>query len=389
MGVDSVTTPDVDTAPLESADFVRIVTRADGDGVAAAGLLAAACARRGLPFQITTGKTIAERTTRVETGVTEPGETATVAIGPHDGPDDVVTIDANSRPAVLGAAELQATLDLEAEVDPVLALAGALTTGLEPGAGETQWLLERAVGSTLEQRAGIGLPTTDHTDLAYTTACLAPWSGDEEAVDGALEDVEDDDQALASVVALDVVGAPDVTTHAATAIGRFLRPYAISGQDSFATLEGYADVLAATAAVEPGTGVALAMGHDVRQAALECWRRCGDMAHAAVETASTGRYDGLYVVGIEDGPTEPVGKLVAAYRSPEPTVLVVGSTTVTVVTRSPTSTSLASPMEAIARALELGQQYDVGHRVGRLCLERPDDSQPTDGEIIATVREYL
>jgi len=50
-------------------------------------------------------------------------------------------------------------------------------------------------------------------------------------------------------------------------------------------------------------------GHDVREAALDAWREHGRRAHAALADASTGRYDGLFVVGIDDGPVEAVAQM--------------------------------------------------------------------------------
>jgi hypothetical protein len=108
-----------------------------------------------------------------------------------------------------------------------------------------------------------------------------------------------------------------------------------------ATLGGLADVLNAVAVERPGVGVALALGHGGRSAALDAWRDHAAAVHRAVDTAHTGRYDGVYVVradvradarseDIEDdngggegatlGRLRTVARLVRDFRSPEPLV---------------------------------------------------------------------
>lgn len=400
---------------LESADFVRIVTRADGDGLAAAGLLARTLTDRETPFQVTVGETIGDRTARLQPSDDRTPGTVSVAIGPHDaGADtdtdtdadaaDVVSLETETRPATLAAAEL--ARDLEGSADPVLTLAGTIAAGIEPGAGESEWVLESALESgQLERRPGVGVPTADVVDgLAASMGCLAPWSGDEGAVVDALEglgvdvaiDGDDNGDAIdpdldpnthptiGSAVALDVVGDDDASEHAATAIGRFLRPYAITDGRPFATLEGYADVLEATAALEAGTGVALAMGHEAGKPALEAWRTCGRRVHAAIDDASTGRYDGLFVVDVGDAPVRPAARLVLAYRSPEPAVLALGDGEAALATRD--ASGFGPTLEAVARDLEIGAAYDVGRRGGTL---RYGDREQDNETVIAAVREHL
>ncbi|UTF53429.1 exonuclease [Natronosalvus rutilus] len=420
--VDSSASPAPTLERLESADFVRIVTRADGDGLAAAGLLARTLTDCETPFQVTVGKTIGDRTARLQPSDDRTPGTVSVAIGPHDaGSDtdtdadvaDVVSLETETRPATLAAAEL--ACDLEGSPDPVLTLAGSIAAGIEPGAGESEWVLESALESgRLERRPGVGVPTADVVDgLTASMGCLAPWSGDEGAVADALEglgidvdvtgDGDDNDgngdaidldpdsdpdpnthRTIGSVVALDVVSDDDASEHAATAIGRFLRPYAITDGRPFATLEGYADVLEATAALEAGTGVALAMGHEARKPALEAWRTCGRRVHAAIDDASTGRYDGLFVVDVGDAPVRPAARLVLAYRSPEPAVLALGDEEAALATRD--ASGFGPTLEAIARDLEIGAVYDVGRRGGTL---RYGDREQDNETVIAAVREHL
>lgn len=373
------------TAPLERAAFVRVVTRADGDALAASGILARALSERATPFQVTVAETVAERTARATDADDRDDTATTLAIGACDA--DVARLEAGDRPATLGACDL--ARDLGATPDPVLALAGAAAAGVEPGAGETEWLLEGAVDRGLiERRPGVAVPTADPVDgLAHSTRCRAPWSGDLAATREALASVDlagDLDESarerVASLVALDVVGDADATDRAAESIGRLLRPHA-TPRAPFETVGGYADVLAATARTEPGTGVALAMGHGAREAALDAWRTHGERAHAALDGASTGRYDGLFVVGIDDGPVETVARLAAAYRSPEPHVLAVGNGQAAIAALEPAA--LGPVAEAVAR--ELDADYDAGRRRASLRY----DPETEDATVIAAVREAL
>ncbi|ELY60206.1 hypothetical protein C491_02870 [Natronococcus amylolyticus DSM 10524] len=385
-------TAEATPAPLESAGFVRLVSSADGDALAATGLLARAIREHGTPFQVTVGRTVAERTERATIGEPEADD-ATIVVGSVDADLEATRLAATDRAATLEAAEL--VRELGESPDPVLALAGLVAAGSEPGAGESEWVLETARDRGLvDRRAGVAVPTADPVDgLAHSTRVRAPWSGDPDAVRDAFSGLElpepdalgtDDHRAIGSLVALDAVGAEDTVEASARSIGRALKPYA-TPEGPFATVGGYADVLAATARTEPGTGVALAMGHGVDRAALEAWRTHGRRAHAALDSASVSRHDGLFVLGIEDGPVETVAEIAVAYRSPEPTVLVVGDGEAALATR--TDESLGSTVEAIARALEGdvdGLEYDDGRRRGYLRY----DPETDDSTIIATTREF-
>lgn len=391
---------------LESASFVRLVTRADGDALAASGLLARALSDRAIPFQITVGRTVAERTARATTDVGEPAsDDVTLVVGSADA--DVTRLATADRAATLEAVSL--VRDLGETPDPVLALGGLVAAGSAPGAGESEWLLETARDRGLvERRPGVAAPVADPVDgLAHSTRLRAPWSGDPDAVREALAAIdladdealdEDDHRAIGSLAALDAVGAETAVDASADAIQRALRPYA-TPEHAFATLGGYADVLAATSRTEPGTGAALAMGHDAHEAALDAWRDHGRRAHAALEAASTARYDGLFVLEIDGGPVETVAHLAAAYRSPEPVVLVVsegrssgdreradGDREAAAATR--TDESLGATIEAVARDLESEGhvvEYDDGHHRGYLRYD-PDVDAAT---ITTTVREFV
>jgi len=408
------------TSALESAGFVRLIARADGDALAASGLLASALAERETPYQVTIGQTIAERSERVPASSGEDDATILVGAANAAETDDFIRVAAASRPATLEAVDL--VRGMGATPDPVLALAGVVAGGSEPGAGESEWLLEAAHERGLvEQRPGVAVPTADPVDgLAYSTRLHAPWSGDPDATREALADATDGDpanfdaddhRAIGSLVALDVVGADGAADAAASSIGRTLRPFA-TPDGPFATLGGFADVLEALARTEPGTGTALAMGHDVREAALDAWREHGRRAYAALADASTGRYDGLFVVGIDDGPVEAVAQIAAAYRSPESAVLAVNeghgpssnrtqsddrNGEAAIATRD--ADPLGATVEGVARELETGAtdadsetaadagtavEYDVGHRRGYLRYDPDVD----ESAIIAAVREF-
>ncbi len=389
---------------LESAGFVRLIARADGDAIAAGALLARALADRETPYQITVGRTIAERAERVR-APTADGD-ATVVVGTADAAaaDEPIRLPATDRPATLEAVDL--VRDLGATPDPVLALAGVVAAGGDPGAGESEWLVESALERGLvERRPGVAVPTADPVDgLAHSTRLHAPWSGDPDATREALADLAadpdaleaDDRRAIGSLVALDTVGADAATDAAAAAIGRALRPYA-TPDAPVATLGGLADVLTALARTEPGTATALALGHDVRDRALEGWREHGRRAHAALADASLERYDGLVVVDVDDGPVEAVARLAVDYRSPEPTALALSADEAAIATRD--ADALGAALEGIARELadaapetdsadadgDTGVEYDVGHRRGYLRYDPGLEAET----IVATARELL
>ena len=296
---------------LECARFVRIVARADGDALAAAGLVGRALSRRSIPFQA--------RVTRLDPS-REYGSAAdetSLLIGATDA-DDALAVPSGPTSAASVLA-FDAVDAIGADPDPTLALAGVVAAKRAPD--EYERFVEAA---PVERRPGVGIPTADLADgLAHTTLAHAPFSGDEMAAGAALADLaDDDDKSIASTLALATIqGAPP---RAAEAVSRALNPHAISeGEGTFATVEGYADVLDCAARERPGTALALALGHDVRVEALEAWRSHASAAHDAVRSATTGRYDGLFVARVDDAPVETAVRLLREFRSPEPVALVV------------------------------------------------------------------
>lgn len=308
------------------AEFVRLVATADGDALAATGVLGRALAATDRPFQasVVAPTATAERATEVD---------ATITLGRADTTADA-TIPPGARPA--SEVAFRAANEL-GSADAVLALAGATVVDTTPSGR----LREAA---DVERRPGIATPTSDLTDgLAYGTRLHAPFSGDPESVRSALADcnlvlaaedadgmAEDDQRRLASMTALRTVGADDASQRAADRVGAALRPYE---GGPFGTVEGYGDVLDAVARVRPGTGVALALGHDTRETSLDAWRTHGERAHRALGAATTGRYDGLFVArgtaadqGLPDAeaiPVATVARLLRDFRSPEPVALFV------------------------------------------------------------------
>jgi hypothetical protein len=298
------------TTACRDAGLVRLLGTADGDGLAAVGVLARALSALGTPFQASV--------TRFPEPATGTDADVTVTVGAAGGDVSVEATPA-SVPAFAAARELA-----PGAADPVLALAGAVAAGAVPG-DDGVGLLEAVREAGVERRPGLAVPVADPADgLAHSTLVHLPCSGDVDAARAALADVAGEESTpearrrAASMVALGAV--VDAPTRAAHAVERALRPY--SG-GPFETVGGYADVLDAVARERPGTGVALALGHDAGSAALSAWRDRASAAHRAIREADTGRYDGAFVVRT-DGPVGAVARLVRDYRSPEPVVLALG-----------------------------------------------------------------
>jgi len=309
---------------LREAGFVRLVGAATGDALAASGVLARALAARDSPFQISLAPfpTDADRSTDAD---------LTVAVGRPD-PTADCSLPGGAEPVSETAFAI--ARELGADPDVSLALAGVVADGREVGGT----VVEAAEATGIERRPGVAVPTTDLVDgLAHSTLVHAPFSGDTEATAAALASLETDStesgvdgsaldeqdrRRAASLVALRTVGDDAVPSRGGQAVERVLRPYEAG---PFATVGGHADVLDAVAREAPGTGVALALGHDVDAAALDAWRAHACRAHAAVADATTGRYDGLFVARAEteDAPVETMARLVHDYRSPEPVTLAV------------------------------------------------------------------
>ena len=301
------TSPSDLAGSLREAAFVRLVSDATGEALAATGLLARAL--DDTPFQASVVRPFEDpdRTTEAD---------LTVAVGRAQSAADVALTDRAAATAFETAREL-------GTADPALALAGTIAAGEVDGT-----VAEAATQAGLERRPGVAVPVADLADgLAHSTLFVAPFSGEADAARAAMADLDvdpdgtpsdDDGRRLASLVALAVT--EDAPPRAADAVQRALRP-AVGGP--FETVGGYADVLDAVARERPGTAVALALGHEVvREDALDAWRTHARRAHEAVADATTGRYDGLFVARVDDdAPAPVVARLLRDFRSPEPVAL--------------------------------------------------------------------
>jgi len=359
-------------ADLREAGLVRLAPVATGDGVAAAGVLARTLRTIDVPFQIGVETGEATRTTEAD---------RTLAFD-RDRPGADETL-GGDRPASAAAFEIARSLDVEV-VDPenagiaTLAAAGVISAGAEP----TGPLAEAIADAGVERRPGVAIPTDDLADgLVHSTRLHAPFSGDPDAVRDVLGDVtsdpddDDDRRRVASIVALRTVDAENASARAAESIADVLRPHA---GGPLATLEGYADVLDAAVREDPGAAVALALGHDAREDALDAWRSHARSAHEALQAASIQRHSGLVVAEIE-GPIETVARLLRDFRSPEPLSLVAGDDRV----------ALAATEERDA-ATVLGTATDSFDLSGRVVGDADLAVQSYPGDLdplVAAIRE--
>ncbi|GAA0297522.1 hypothetical protein [Halarchaeum salinum] len=292
------------------AAFVRVVARPDGDALAAAGLLARACAATRTPYQLSVAATRGAASDRLLAG--EDDDT-TLAVGFDDTvADATLGGDPLSRTAFETASEFH-------EPDRALALAGVCAAGDAP-MGD--------LADAFERRPGVGLPVADLSDgLAHATRLHADWSGDDRQAGALLAELalpaELDDDArrrLASRVALDATEG--AAPRAVEALADVLRPH-VTPDAPFETVEGYADVLDCLAVAAPGLASALAIGVADRPMALDAWREHASATHAALRTADPSRYSGLVVCDV-DAPAWPLARLVRDTLTEDPAALVVG-----------------------------------------------------------------
>jgi hypothetical protein len=354
-------------AALERAAFVRLVSDATGGSLAGAGVLARALAADDTPFQASVVGPFADPDRTTEADVT-------VALGAgHGSPDHTLS----ASPA---ATAFAVSRELGASPDPVLALAGTVAGGEVDGT-----VADAAERAGVERRPGLAVPVGDLADgLAHSTLLSGPFSGDAEAARTALTGLDlpsttsedlpgDDHRRVASLVALAVT--EDAPERATEAVAAGLYPYA---GGPFETVSGYADVLDAVAREAPGTGIALALGHEgVHENALSAWRTHAERAHSAVADATTGRYDGLFVARGDEMPVGTVARLVADFHAPEPLVLVV--TDGEAAARATDGRDVAATMRAATDAVG-------GETVGQADRARARFDVPTS-ELIEAFRE--
>jgi hypothetical protein len=327
-----------------------VLARADGDSLAASGLLARACRELGVPFQV--------RTAPVPTVDHASDESLVVVVGTADATGGDFALGTTDTPASVTA--FAAARELGTDPDPVVALAGVVAAGSVPGADGSDAALDAAAEAALvDRRPGVAVPVADVGDgIAHTTLAHGPFSGAVESVRADLAALDlpaeldaDAHRRVASLAAIQTATADGATPRAAEAVERLLRPYATPAAH-FATVGGFADVLDAVARERPGTGVALALGHEARDAALSAWREHALVAHDALRSATTGRYDGLFVARVDaDTPAPALGtvaRLCRDFRSPEPTVLVVGEGSAAAAATDDAATDVGSALATAA-----------------------------------------
>ena len=338
-------TPAADAAAmLREATFVRLRVHTSGAAVAAAGVIGRALRTLDVPFRI--------RATDAPNAVAHDDVAA--VIGRSDADADL-ELDPNDSVAVVR--------ELGVEPDPVVALAGYFAAGVTP-TDDTE-LADTADDVGVESRAGVAVPTADLADgLAHSTLVHAPFSADCERTQATLAELSlpaeldaDAHRRVASLVALDATG-DDATPRAVSAVERVLHPDA-TPNGPFTTVGGFADVLEATVRETPGVAVALALGHDARDAALDAWRDHAQATHTALREAVTGRYERLYALSCDltsPGRLATVARLARDFRSPEPTVLAVGTGAAALVSTGPAGLD----EQLAAAATELGDASASG-----------------------------
>ncbi|MGQ4555959.1 hypothetical protein [Halobellus sp. GM3] len=387
---------------LSAAAFVRVLPRADGDALAAAGLLARALRRVGVPFHV--------RVDALGADAPASDDGLLVAVG-ADRSDADVAITTDDGPASLRAYDVAAALGRqcdsggdESAPDPVLALAGVVAAGAHPGSVAGSLLESAEETDSIARRPGVAIPGSDLVDgLAHSTLFHAPFSGDRDAVVDELSSLSlsadaaerGDDRtsdaetrrSVASLLALAVAGDGDATPRAATAVERALRPYA-TPDAPMATLGGFADVLNAAARERPGTGVALALGHGGRDSALDAWRDHAEAVHEVVRSGHTGRYDGVFVVHGDDvdgspGRLSTLSRLVRDFRSPEPVVVALGDGVAALAATESGADAAAAALASEFVSADAAWTGDATQAVARF------DAAAADADVIAAVREAV
>lgn len=308
-------------AAIREAGFVRVVSYADGPGLAAAGVLA-----RGIdvPFQVSVARTstgAAERLADADEAA------ATVAFG-FDA--DELSETPNSPTLAVGGAEaVRHAAGVVRELggspaEPVV-LAGLRAAGAVPTEDD----------GAIERRPGVGIPTEDLADgLAHSTRLHGSWSGDESRAGATLAELELpadlDDRAhrrLASTLAVELSGGP-CPGRATDALHGVLHPH-VHPDCAYATIEGFGDVLDTLSRSAPGVAVAAAVGRIDRPTALDAWRDAAAAVHTAVTRARanvpTGdaQADGVHVATVStEADAVSVARLIRDFVTDAPNVLV-------------------------------------------------------------------
>jgi hypothetical protein len=308
---------------LHDADLVRVVSRADGDGLAAATILGAALADRDIPRHLSLAPSRKRVAPRLE------GDDTVIVLG-FQGFEQ----SCNADSAAACAYEL--AQELGTDPDPGLALAGATVAGVPPA----DPALEAARDRGLTQRPGLAIPTADMaTGLAYTGWLHAEFSGDEEATTKFLADLdlpepmnEQGHRMVASAVALEATDTQP-SERASTAIANAVGPR--TTPTAFETIGGYADVLNAATKMDAGAALAaLLTGAESRL--LEMWQMYGAKVHEAVAELPQTETP-VETATVEGIPPEDVARLGRDFRVPADRFYVEGPATIALATREETA----------------------------------------------------
>lgn len=385
---------------LASAPFVRMRVAPDADSIAAAGVLVDGLDAVGVPFHARAIDPIA-----VDVDEDHPpaeDDTVDVYVGPlaYGGSIDTLAVLRTETPASATAFEIVQSLGVEP--DPIRTLAGSFAAGgVDSAPGAARSLVEEQ--EAIVRRPGVSIATRDLTDgLAHATLFHAPFSGDEAATTSLLAALdlpaEPDRDAwtrLASRVSLAVTDRTTVDSPARSAesIGSALYPYA-TVEHPFATIGGFADVLATLAPAYPGMALAIGLSpasDGIRSNGLERWRSIATGAHAAIESGHTGRYDGLFVLraALDDPKTLPtIARLARTSISPEPIVVAIEGSPID--GRQHAAVYSDGPIDAVEALRSAATSID-GNAAGSetAAVARIDTESDRSSDLIAALREAI
>ncbi|MEF8772042.1 hypothetical protein [Halodesulfurarchaeum sp.] len=308
---------------LHDAELVRVVSRADGDGLAAATILGDALADRDIPRHLSLAPSRNRVAPRLE------GDDTAIVLGFPDFEQSC-----NAESAATCAFEM--AQELGTDPDPGLALAGGTVAGVRA----QDPALSAAQDRGLTQRPGLAIPTADMaTGLAYTGWLHAEFSGDEAATSEFVADLdlpepmnERGHRMVASAVALeatDTLPSERATKAIANAVGPRTTPTA------FETIGGYADVLNAAAKMDAGAALAsLLTGAESRL--LEMWQVYGAKVHEVVAELPQTETP-VQTATVEGIPPDDVARLGRDFRVPADQIYVEGPETIALATREETA----------------------------------------------------
>lgn len=311
-------------AAIREAGFVRVVSHADGAGLAAAGVLARALDECEIPFQVSVARTDAAAASKLagadpeSATVTFGFDSETLAASASGSMPDHVGADTDAGAGVRDAASI--ARELGATPHEPLVLAGLRSAGAVPAEDD----------GAFERRPGVGLPVDDLGDgLAHSTLVHGEFSGDSSRAGATLAEFglppELDDSAhrrLASHVAIEATDGP-VPDRTSDALQQALHPH-VHADGAFATIEGFGDVLDSLARHAPGLAIATAIGRLDRPVALDAWREHAEAVHSAVTRADIPANcdDHVACASVDEADPVAVARLLRDYVTDASNVLV-------------------------------------------------------------------